>query len=119
VRSVAKRKNPELPFRKVNGDVIWTISDGEEVRMTWEEFIKMTRMEEWIAMPRKEFEKWYKRMRCPKDVREYNQERERLNPRRRISVPISDRRYPAGYRRSPAGEPRRHPDTPRRYNSTG
>lgn len=72
-----RKRKSRLPFRKTNGDVIWTLTDGEEVVVSWEEFKKMVKSKEYVALPRKEFESYYKRMKMPKDAREYHKKAKR------------------------------------------
>lgn len=61
-----------FPYRKSGGNVIWTLSDGEEIALSWEEFKVMVKTRDMIAIPRKEFEEHYKRMKLPKSAREYH-----------------------------------------------
>lgn len=65
-----KRK---FPFEPKGKSVLWTmISDGKEMELTEEEFWEMVKSKEFITMPRKEFEEYYKRMRMPKSARQYH-----------------------------------------------
>jgi len=77
-----KPKKYRFPYRRENGDMIWTLSDGEEIAMSWEEFKKMVKSEEWVAMPRREFEAYYKRMKMPKQAREYHRNAKLKNKKR-------------------------------------
>ena len=76
-------KKRKFPFRQKNDDVIWTLTDGEEIEMSWEEFKEMVKSEEFIALPRKEFETYYKRMKMPKQARIYHQESKRKIKKRK------------------------------------
>jgi hypothetical protein len=78
------KKKRDFPFRKSDGDVIWTLRDGEEIAMSWEEFKEMVRLKEYrqyIAFPMEEFERYYKRMKMPIDAREYHRDAKRKNKR--------------------------------------
>ena len=74
-----RRKKRDFPFRKSNGDVIWTLSNGKEVVMSWEEFKDMVKSKEFVILPREEFERYYKRMKMPRDAREYHKNAKRKN----------------------------------------
>jgi hypothetical protein len=76
------KEKREFPFRKSDGDVIWTLRDGEEIAISWEEFREMVKSKEYrqyIFFPKEEFEKYYKRMKLPVDVRDYHRESKRRN----------------------------------------
>lgn len=58
-----------------NGRVIWTISNGEEIELDWNEFVKMVQTKEYkeyVLLPKREFEEYYKRMRMPAGARTYH-----------------------------------------------
>jgi len=75
-------KKRKFPFRKEDDTVIWTLSDGEEIALTWKEFKEMVKSEPFIALPRKEFETYYKRMKMPKQAREYHKNAKRKKKRK-------------------------------------
>jgi hypothetical protein len=70
-------KKREIPFRQKDGTIIWILPNGEEREITWEELKQIVqspeyKSREFITMPRERFEEWYKRMKLPKEEREFH-----------------------------------------------
>lgn len=73
-----------IPFRLKNGDeiVIWTHLNGDEIELTWEQFDELVhtlKYKEYIAVPKKDFEEYYKRFKLPAEKREYHAKYKRDN----------------------------------------
>jgi len=72
----------KIPFKRKNGAVIWTLTDGEEIELSWEDLKELIKSEEYIALPKSEFEMYYKRMKMPKQARIYHQKNKQKNKKR-------------------------------------
>ena len=73
------RKTPDYPFRMYNDKVIWTKSGGKEETISWEQFKNIVKDKDFVSLPRDEFERYYKRMKMPRDARDYHRNAKRKN----------------------------------------
>lgn len=69
-----KRK---IPFDRKDGNLILHTREGKDKTITWEEFVRLVKSpvyqnNKYRLIPEDEFEKWYKRMKMPAEVREYH-----------------------------------------------
>lgn len=69
-----RKRKKKFPFYKDNGNVVWERKNGNVI-IPWEEFKRL------VVLPREEFEKYYKRLKMPKDARDYHRNAKRKNKR--------------------------------------
>jgi len=77
-----------FPFDRKNGNVILHTREGKDKTITWEELRLLVKSPEYQEnkyhlIPEEVFEKWYKRMKMPAEVREYHANMKRIETSRK------------------------------------